>query len=248
MPHTTKNPESYLPADHLIIFEANKHGKDFIVGDIHGHFEALEALLRRVNFNAQTDRVFVTGDVIDRGPYSHQVINWLSLPWFYTVLGNHEKMIIDAVYGQGDSARHSRNGGAWFYQLAIEEQHQIAGRLQSLPIAIELQLQSGKTVGIVHAEPPGWEAGLSWRQGIEQLQSNEEHQRKTALTQALYGRSRISCKEPMNIEGIDAVYVGHTTVAEVTHLGNVIYTDTGCSFSDGRLTLIDTATETQYST
>lgn len=234
-------------ANHLITFEANHHGRDFIAGDIHGHFEVLEALLFHVSFNELTDRIFVTGDIIDRGPYSHQVIKWLNLPWFHTVLGNHEKMIIDAIYDQGDSARHSRNGGAWFYQRTNDEQYQIAEQLKHLPIAIELQLQNGKTAGIIHAEPPGWEAGLSWRQGIGQLLSDNEPLRRAAMTQALYGRSRISSKESRNIEGIDYIYVGHTTVSNIMHLGNVIYVDTGCSFSDGRLTLIDVHSGAQHS-
>lgn len=228
-------------------FEANHRGRDFIAGDIHGHFEVLEDLLLRANFNELTDRIFVTGDIIDRGPYSHQVLTWLKLPWFHTVLGNHEKMIIDAIYDRGDSARHSRNGGAWFYKRTVNEQYEIAEQLKRLPIAIEFQLQNGKTVGIIHAEPPGWEAGLSWGQGINQLMSDDEYLRRAAMTQALYGRSRITAKELRNIEGIDFIYVGHTTVQDIMHLGNVIYVDTGCSFSDGRLTLIDVHNSVQYS-
>ncbi|MNJ72933.1 hypothetical protein D3C77_696540 [compost metagenome] len=42
--------------------------------------------------------------------------------------------------------------------------------------------------------------------------------------------------------GIDKVYVGHTTVADIEVLGNVVYIDTGCSFSDGALSLVDLET------
>ncbi|WP_367237705.1 metallophosphoesterase [Pseudomonas sp. Rh2] len=229
------------------IFEANNQGRDFIVGDIHGHFESLETLLGRVNFNYLTDRVFATGDIIDRGPLSNQVIHWLDQPWLHTVRGNHEQMAIDAYYGGGDKLRHSRNGGAWFYQCLENIQNEIAARFQRLPIAIQLTLRNGKTIGIIHAELPDWDKGLSWQQGLKRLESDDETKRQIALTQALYARSRINNKNTSSINGLDFLYVGHSTVSEVLRLGNVIYLDTGCSFSDGRLTLIDLQTGTQYS-
>ena len=39
-------------------FSKNIQGRDFVVGDIHGCFSALENLLAQVNFNPEYDRVF----------------------------------------------------------------------------------------------------------------------------------------------------------------------------------------------
>jgi serine/threonine protein phosphatase 1 len=39
------------------------------------------------------------------------------------------------------------------------------------------------------------------------------------------------------VEGVAAVYVGHTPVQEVTKLGNVVYIDTGAVWTS-KLTLI----------
>lgn len=223
----------------LITFPANHLGRDFIIGDIHGHFEVLERLLEKLSFNETTDRFFATGDVIDRGPYSDQVISWLSKPWFNSVRGNHEQMIIDVMTDEGDSARHARNGGYWFYQLTSKQQYEITDHLQTLPFAIELELLSGETIGIIHAEPPGLETGLSWQQSMQCLSASNPTSQAKARTQALYSRSHIASGHKQIVRGIAQIYVGHTTVQEIMSLGNLTYLDTGCSFLDGKLSAID---------
>ncbi len=55
---------SYTP---FKFFGKNSSGRDFVVGDIHGSFGALEQLLQRLNFDPDCDRVFAVGDLIDRG-------------------------------------------------------------------------------------------------------------------------------------------------------------------------------------
>lgn len=77
-------------------FAANSRGRDFVAGDVHGHFEILTALLDQVGFDEAYDRLCVTGDLIDLGPFSHQVRDWmethvdgLPLHRFEKVLGRH---------------------------------------------------------------------------------------------------------------------------------------------------------------
>jgi len=71
-------------------FERNTQGRDFAVGDIHGHFTRLQAALEAVDFAPEVDRLFSVGDVVDRGPESERVLDWLAQPWFFAVQGNHE--------------------------------------------------------------------------------------------------------------------------------------------------------------
>lgn len=78
-------------------FNRNPQGRDFVVGDLHGHFSALELMLVQINFNPKRDRVFAVGDLIDRGPESWRVVEFLNYPWFNSVLGNHEQMLIDSA-------------------------------------------------------------------------------------------------------------------------------------------------------
>ena len=73
----------------------NTSGKDYVVGDLHGCFELLERLLKQVEFNSATDRLFSVGDLIDRGPDSLRCLQLLEQPWFYAVQGNHENMLLN---------------------------------------------------------------------------------------------------------------------------------------------------------
>ena len=79
--------KTYLP---------NETGQDYICSDIHGHFSLLETQLTEVEFDKTKDRLFCLGDLIDRGDESFMALDYLNNPWFYSILGNHEIMLIEA--------------------------------------------------------------------------------------------------------------------------------------------------------
>ncbi|QIB04064.1 phosphoprotein phosphatase [Pseudomonas fluorescens] len=226
-------------------FPSNKEGRDFVVGDIHGHFKLLTTALDKLDFNTELDRIFSVGDLIDRGPDSIDVLSWLEKPWFHAVRGNHEQMLIDCLSGHGDIPRHIRNGGAWFYDLQPRIQHELLKALQALPLIIEINLSSDQTIGIVHAEAPVIRSDDGWQEAKDAITGSfgEQHQRQ-ALKTALYSREKIEQQDHTSIKGIDRLYVGHSSVPGVIRLGNVVYIDTGCSFSDGALSLVEIQTET----
>lgn len=73
-------------------FHLNATGRDFAVGDIHGHFGRLDAALAAAKFSPDHDRLFAVGDLVDRGPESADVLAWLERPWFHAICGNHDLM------------------------------------------------------------------------------------------------------------------------------------------------------------
>ncbi|MDR0966456.1 MAG: symmetrical bis(5'-nucleosyl)-tetraphosphatase [Myxococcales bacterium] len=79
----------------------------YAVGDIHGCFDELQALLRRVDFCPGRDELWLTGDVVNRGPRSLDVLRWAK--WHAgavrLVLGNHDLHLVSCALGvgQGDS-------------------------------------------------------------------------------------------------------------------------------------------------
>jgi len=79
----------------------NKLGRDFVVGDIHGHIDLFHEELSREGFDPIKDRVFSVGDLIDRGPDSLACLDLLNEPWFHAVRGNHEQMMIEWATGEG---------------------------------------------------------------------------------------------------------------------------------------------------
>lgn len=98
-------------------FSKNNVGRDFVVGDIHGHFNLLEEKLTEIGFNPEVDRMFSVGDLVDRGPESHRSIEFLAKPWFHAVLGNHEQLCLDIISGEDNIGLHPQNGGGWILKV-----------------------------------------------------------------------------------------------------------------------------------
>ena len=66
----------------------------YIIGDVHGCYDTLMALIKKLPDNAEL--IFV-GDLIDRGPKSRQVIEFVREGGYSCVQGNHEQMMIDEI-------------------------------------------------------------------------------------------------------------------------------------------------------
>jgi len=62
-----------------------------VIGDVHGEFNTLMSLL---DILPQKDKLCFVGDLIDRGPDSKKVVDFLIDNGHHSVLGNHEEMII----------------------------------------------------------------------------------------------------------------------------------------------------------
>ena len=65
-------------------------GRTIVVGDIHGCYDELMALLEKAKFD-QNDRVIAVGDLITKGPKSREVLEvFMTDPRLTTVIGNHD--------------------------------------------------------------------------------------------------------------------------------------------------------------
>jgi len=66
-----------------------------IIGDVHGHYTGLMTLLDEIA-PGQNDQVYFLGDLIDRGPDSFQVVDFVQRHGYSCLLGNHEQLMIDS--------------------------------------------------------------------------------------------------------------------------------------------------------
>lgn len=222
-------------------FEKNTKGRDLIVGDIHGHFTLLQSAMDKINFNPDTDRLFSVGDLVDRGPESHQAINWIAKQWFHAVRGNHEQMAIDWVDPNHykDVRLYERNGGRWNIDNSIERQHVYADAFACLPLAIEIVTGDG-LVGVVHAEPTNnWDLLR-----IDLLNPHIDDYSAQRLQDRLqWERRRIYQGDKIGVVGVNAAVVGHTPLTKPVQLGNVYYIDTGAWSDAGKgFTFFDVTT------
>lgn len=209
---------------YVIRLSENKRGRDFIVGDLHGAHDTLAAALARVQFNAATDRLFMTGDLIDRGARSLDSLQLLAQPWVYSIRGNHEQMFLD-LYEEGPVPEEilpflcSRNGMGWWVDVTPAQREAFLEAWAVLPYAFELETSRGK-VGIIHAEVP---PQMSWPQFVAAL----EAQNPEVMKSCLWGRTRVKLGDMSGVAGIDRVYSGHTIHLNVSQYGNVYMLDTG---------------------
>jgi diadenosine tetraphosphatase ApaH/serine/threonine PP2A family protein phosphatase len=107
--------------------------RTIVVGDVHGCFEELKSLLLKASFNAENDRLIFLGDIINKGPQSTAVIEFIKENQFECIRGNHEQGFLDAVNGH-----RSLTGG--FKKLASELGHrleEVVQWMEGFPLYIE---------------------------------------------------------------------------------------------------------------
>ena len=74
----------------------------YCIGDVHGCFDELTALLQLIKFNKHTDELIFTGDIIGRGPKPLDVLHliWDLGDRAHTVLGNHDLNFLAVAQGK----------------------------------------------------------------------------------------------------------------------------------------------------
>ncbi|MFL1477845.1 metallophosphoesterase [Pseudomonas grimontii] len=221
-------------------FEMNTAGRDFAVGDIHGHFTRLQTALDAAGFDPAVDRLFSVGDLVDRGPESLDVDEWvLRKPWFHAVRGNHEQMTVDshaAGRTSDECGMHFINGGQWFYGLSSVEQGCYASILQDLPLVVEVETTHG-LIGIVHADCPY----RDWKEFTWGIESGGPQESEHLSAVCMWSRKRISDEDSEGVKNVRAVIVGHTPLRQPAILGNVYHIDTA-GWMDGHFTLLNLQT------
>ncbi len=73
----------------------------YVIGDVQGCFASLESLLKLISFSSQRDRLWLVGDLVNRGPQSLAVLRWVHQhrDQVKLVLGNHDLHLIARYHG-----------------------------------------------------------------------------------------------------------------------------------------------------
>lgn len=214
----------------ILSLKAQKYGKDYVIGDLHGCYAHLKVFLNYINFNPNYDRVISVGDLIDKGPNSKDCLTLLSEPWFYAVRGNHEDILIKWHLASTVAAKNileeewRANGGDWFFKLTLQEQQQAYEDLSALPLMIKIQNKHFQ-YAIIHAEIP---PELDQIESFSQALLNEE---QFVLNACLKGRRRSKQRHDTNVNGVDFILCGHTVCTpHFKKIGNSICLDFGAFY------------------
>jgi diadenosine tetraphosphatase ApaH/serine/threonine PP2A family protein phosphatase len=110
-------------------------GRTLVVGDIHGCYDELQALVAKVDLDSQ-DRVVAVGDLTVKGPKSREVLELFSKDErFSSVIGNHDRALVK--YWKGDSVFLKTSQQKTFKELLAGGKH-LLEYLASLPSYLEL--------------------------------------------------------------------------------------------------------------
>lgn len=254
----------------------NRRGRDFCIGDLHGCREMLSRLMQAVDFNPARDRLFSVGDLVHRGPESVRCLKLAEMDWFHAVMGNHEAMQLGAYHGAIHSSGRSVSSMCEYdgpndpLIPGKADQAHMEAILERLPLAIEVPLRNGGSVGIVHAGLPAewtWEdvRALTEKEPnlYEKIHSGVQHailwdrQPLIAATAAVFHTDEVELRalyptmkrydfsrvcEP--VAGLDLLISGHTSLRKwLLGVGNRQYIDRGAGKADGILAMVEVGTE-----
>lgn len=120
---------------------------NYVIGDVQGCFDSLEALLDEINFDPNQDTLWFAGDLVNRGPKSLETLRFIKSlgTMAKTVLGNHDLHLLALACGVGRS--HSSDTIAEV--VAAPDAHELIDWLRSQPLV--LRLPGDKKRLLVHA-------------------------------------------------------------------------------------------------
>ena len=188
------------------------NARTIVIGDIHGCYDELVALLDKVGAGAE-DRVIAVGDLIVKGEQNREVLDlFMSDARFSSVLGNHDRAILR--YWRGKKKKLNEQQEACRVELESDRERYEA-YLASLPLTLDLGAHL-----VVHA-------GL--RPGVAL-----EDQTAKDLTElrSLEGKARTPKGTPWYevYDGEQTVLFGHWPHPVVRRGARAIGLDTGCVY------------------
>lgn len=131
----------------------------YAIGDIQGCFHALERLLERIEFDPCADRLWFTGDLVNRGPDSLQVLRFVRDlgASARVVLGNHDLHLLAVWAGDGRLKR----GDSLAAVLEAPDADELLHWLRERPLLHE---EPGMPFTLVHAGiSPQWDLATARR-------------------------------------------------------------------------------------
>jgi predicted phosphodiesterase len=202
------------------------NGRVIAIGDVHGCYEELDRLLRMVS-PARGDTVVMLGDVVNRGPDSHQALQLCREVNAILLMGNHERRFLRARSGKRWKSLDAVDLAS-FKSLDEEDWSYLDGARQYYYVP-------SMDVVLVHG---GFQPGVPWqrqeRKVITEIQVIDPKGRPKKRSDAPPG-----CPHWSNLwQGPPFVVYGHTPWSEVHRTQWTLGIDTGCVYGGSLSALI----------
>lgn len=170
----------------------------YAIGDIQGCCDEFEALLAQLRFDPTRDRLWLTGDLVNRGPRSLDVLRLVKRlgPAAITVLGNHDLHLLAAALTPGEKLKPQDTLGPI---LSAADRDELLTWLRSLPL-LHHDAKLGYTM--LHAGlPPQWDLATAQACAHELEQALRDDKRSIELFTHMYGDKPNRWSD--NLRGLD---------------------------------------------
>jgi bis(5'-nucleosyl)-tetraphosphatase (symmetrical) len=129
----------------------------YAIGDVQGCYDELQALLERIGFMPSRDHLWFTGDLVNRGPQSLEVLGLVKGlgTRAISVLGNHDLHLLAVCY----AAQPLRTQDTFMEVLTSPDRDEIVDWLRHRPL---LHHDDSNGYTLIHAGlPPQWDLGIA---------------------------------------------------------------------------------------
>ena len=134
----------------------------YAIGDLQGCYDSFRRLLDKLDFDPASDRIWLTGDLVNRGPKSLKTLRYVhrNSDSMTTVLGNHDLYLLKLAYGKrrrvpADLAR----------ILRVDDSEELIDWLRRQPL---FHFDEELDTGLVHAGLiPSWSIGGARKRSLE---------------------------------------------------------------------------------
>lgn len=124
----------------------------YAIGDIQGCYVSLQRLLARLRFDPARDRLWLAGDLVNRGPKNLEVLRWAKAHEhaITAVLGNHDVHLLARGFGVGRRGRRDTLADV----LAAPDRDELLDWLRRRPLLV----REGERLLLHAGLLPGWTA------------------------------------------------------------------------------------------
>lgn len=229
----------------------------YVMSDLHGMGNLYFEILEKIKFNSNTDKLYLIGDICDRGPDTSVIFkDIMKRENVFCLLGNHENMLIrylPKVKGfeyLRELYPDYEDGLLWCYcggletidslsQLENKEVIEIYKYILQLPHYIELSVGDKEYI-LVHAGIDNYDS----KKSLDEYEIRDFLWNRASFDSLYYDESK-------------TIIVGHTPTYEIREdrfpniyfgKGNVVDIDCGASYTDrcGRLACLCLETKQEY--
>jgi bis(5'-nucleosyl)-tetraphosphatase (symmetrical) len=154
----------------------------YVVGDLQGCYRELQQLLSTVKFDPAKDVLWLTGDLVNRGPQSLECLRLVKSlgSAARTVLGNHDLHLLAVAMSGSTSKKKDTLGDI----LAAQDRDELMHWLRQQPLMI---VDEARQLALVHAGIfPGWTIAQA-RKLAQEVESTLQSDKCLDFLQHMYG-------------------------------------------------------------